>query len=194
MGLDKEYKKYKWFFTYSEKLVIGGKSAKQNDELLKNIQKTNKDYFLMHTSTPGSPFSVILSDINKVTKNDLEECAIFTGCFSRAWKQGKKKTEVHIFKSGQIKKEKNMKSGTWRVIGKIKRVGAELKLVLVKQKKVLRAIPEKSARKKDILLRVCPGKIDKSKMILKFATELENDFRKEELMSALPAGGVKICK
>lgn len=194
MDLNKEYKKYKWFYTSSGKLVVGGKSARQNDELLNRIKKSKKNYYVMHTSHPGSPFCVIFSELKKVSKKDIEECSVFTGCFSRAWKEGKKKTEVHVFKVSQILKEKEMKTGTWRVLGKVERVKVDLKLVLTKQKGIYRAVPEKSVRKKDVLLVICPGKIDKRDMVVKFQLELgDKKVHENELIAALPAGGVRIC-
>jgi len=185
-----EAKTYRWFYTSSDKLVVGGKSASQNDELLKNL---NKEYWIMHTSAPGSPFCVIISPISKVTKKDLEECAIFCGCFSRAWKEGKKKTTIHLFKNSQVSKKKGMKSGTWGVVGKVKEIKVELELVLTKQKKILRAVPEKSVMKKNTFLKVCPGKIDKKNMVNKILKEIGKDFDKNDILSALPPGGVRIC-
>ena len=190
----KDYKKYKWFYTYSGKLVVGGKSAEQNDELLKTFKKTSKDYYVMHTSHPGSPFCIIVSEMNKVTRQDIEESAIFTGCFSRAWKESKKETDIHIFKLNQLSKEKIMKTGTWHVNGKVEKMNVNLKLALVKQKDVYRAIPVINTKKKDILLKVCPGKIDKEKMadeIMKILRETKE--KKNELLASLPAGGVRIC-
>src|SRR3989344_3104025 len=108
-SIEENYKKYRWFFTSSNKLVIGGKSATQNDELLKELKKSNKDFIVMHTSEPGSPFSIIISDIKKVAKSDIEETAVFTGCFSRAWRIGKKKTTIDIFKLSQVYKFPQMK-------------------------------------------------------------------------------------
>jgi len=44
------------------------------------------------------------------------------------------------------------------------------------------------------LLTVCSGKVDKKDMIAKFAIELEDSkLQENELMAALPAGGVRIC-
>ena len=65
---------------------------------------------------------------------------------------------------------------------------------LVKQKGVYRAVPEKSVHKKDVFLIVCPGRVDKKDMVTKFALELKDSkLQENELMSALPAGGVRIC-
>ena len=191
----KNYKLFRWFYTSSGKLVVGGKNAEQNDELLKEITNSSKNYFVMHTSHPGSPFSVIISDMLKVTKKDFKECAIFTGCFSRAWKERKKKTEVHLFNSENLSKKRGMKTGTWGVSAKISEIKVDLELVLVKQKKVYRAVPEISTKKSDILLKICPGNVDKSKSLDRFKKELKDgELDRDEILSALPAGGVRICK
>tara|TARA_Y100000310_G_C20699553_1_gene828457 strand:- start:5460 stop:6050 length:591 start_codon:yes stop_codon:yes gene_type:complete len=191
----KDYKKYRWFYTKSGKLVVGGKSASQNDELIKSLKSKGEDYIAMHTSTPGSPFAVILEETSKVKSSDLKETAIFTVSFSRQWKDKKSKAQVHIFKLSQLGKTSSMKAGTWGVKGKIEKVSANLSLVLTKQKSVLRAVPESSVKsKKQILLRIVPGKIDKSSLLPKLAMELGEKFSQEEILSALPAGGIKIKK
>ena len=190
-----DFKKYRWFYTKSGKLVVGGKSAEQNDLLLMALKDSETDFIAMHTTEPGSPFSVILTDMDKISKSDLEECAIFTGCFSRAWKEGKSKTSVDIFKISQVYKEAGMKEGTWAVRGKVERIAVPLQLALTKQKGILRAIPEKSVKsKKNILIRIKPGKIEKSDISAKIELELNDVFDQEELLSALPSGGISIFR
>ncbi len=186
------YERYKWFYTSSGKLVVAGKSASQNDELLKRVKMIRKDCYIMHTSEPGSPFSVIIADIEEISEKDLEECAIFTACFSRAWKMGKKRARIDIFRSASLFKSKNMKIGTWGVREKIKSKEVELELVLTRQKGVLRAVPESAADK--ILFKLRPGKVDKKDMLPKFHIELDEQLNANELLAALPAGGVKIVK
>jgi len=186
------YKKFRWFTTSSGKLVVGGKSAEQNDILLKDIISTNKEYLVMHTSSPGSPFSVILSEINDINSSDIEECATFTACFSQAWKQGKSKEKVDIFNSSQLNKSELMKVGTWHVSGKVKTINANLELTLTKQKGVLRAVPISSIKKKGNLLKIHPGKIEKIDIIPKIQIELNESLSQEEILSALPSGGIRI--
>jgi hypothetical protein len=186
----KGYKKYKWFYTSSGKLVLGGKNAEQNDELLNKMKKLGKERIVMHTSHPGSPFCVIISDVVKVSKNDLAECAIFTGCFSRAWKLGRKSTRVHMFMLSQVNKEKGMKTGTWGVKERVRNVKVNMELFLIKQKRVYRAVPFSVKGG----IRVCPGRVDKTKMVDKLRGALGDEKAKaDELLSALPAGGVRIC-
>ncbi len=190
-----DYKRFKWFYTLSGKLVVGGKSANQNDELLRRIKKSKSDFIVMHTSSPGSPFTIILSDIEKLSESDMEECAIFTGSFSRAWKQGKKKALVDIFHTSQLYKSDSMSVGTWGVKGKISHKNVELILALTKQKGVLRAIPLSSIKNKSsIIIKIIPGKIDKSHFLPKLQIEKEEHLNQDELLSALPAGGVQILR
>lgn len=195
MSLSQNYKKYRWFFTTNNKLVIGGKNAEQNDFIMGEIKKDKNDFVVMHTAHPGSPFSIILEDINKVKKEDIEECAIFTGAFSRAWKEGKKNTRVHIFGSKDVYKTKGMKEGTWGVRGKIKEIEVSLELALVKQNNLYKAVPLKNLQKEKILLKVIPGKEDKTLVVTKILKLIdEKKSKREELLSALPAGGIKICE
>lgn len=187
------YEKYRWFITSSGKLVVGGKSAAQNESLLKELKSSKDDRIVMHTSSPGSPFSVILEDIKSVKKSDIEQTAIFTASFSRAWREGKSKAPVDVFKLSDLYKLKSMKEGTWGVKNKIKTLSAPLQLVLTMQKSKLRAVPEKAVKsKKLILLRITQGKEDKISLLKRLQEFLPKSLAKEEILSALPTGGIKI--
>ncbi len=192
MSVISDYKKYRWFFTSSGNLVIGGKSALQNDELLSALKKTKNDFIVMHTSLPGSPFSVILSEKRFLVEKDLEETAIFTACFSKAWKLQKKSESVDIFSLSQLSKSQKMKAGSWKVSGKIKRKLVLLSLVLITQENILRAVPTPSAKKSEYLLSVYPGKSDKTLVVEKIQKALKLNFSREDILSALPPGGVRI--
>lgn len=183
-----DYKKYKWFFTKSGKLVVGGKSAESNDALLTELKKMRKELIVMHTKSAGSPFCSIFAPVNAVTKNDIDECAVFTGCFSRAWKEGKKSTAVHMFKLSQLGKTNDMKEGSWIVKGKVKDFNVNLKLAITYQNGIVRAVPQESAD--EIIAFAVPGSVDKAKIKIGILGEIN----REQLISALPAGGVKLVK
>jgi len=183
-------KHYRWFYTSSGKKVIGGKNADQNDQLMKEAVADKKKHYVMHTSSPGSPFAVIMAPMEKVSEKDLEECAIFTGCFSKEWKNKSKEAAIDVFTTDQLSKEKEMKAGMWKVKGKISRIKVELRLALTKQKGVLRAVPV-SASKKSIVTFV-PGTIEKQNAGIKIELHTGYKLDMEQLLSALPAGGIKI--
>ncbi len=188
-NITENYRQYKWFFTSTGVLVIGGKNSVQNDALLKKIQDAHKEYIIMHTAAPGSPFTIFIASPEKVTTQDIKECAIFTGALSKAWKSGKKKTNIHIFKASQIYKEKHMAEGTWGVIKSVKTMEVPLELALTKQKGVLRAVPPSAAKKK--LAKITPGKIEKKDLVSSLQ-KIDPSLSQEEILAALPAGGLTI--
>lgn len=187
-----DYKKFRWFFTKSGKLVYGGKSAEQNEEIVASLLKENKNLVVMHTRIPGSPFAIIESSLKKVNESDLEECAIWCGCFSRAWRTGLKKTQIDVFSSMQIVKKKGMKSGTFAVAGPIDKKNVELRLFSCFQNDVLRFVPEKTlTNKTKETICITPGKITKEKLAEDIAKRLE--LKKESVLNALPSGAFRIC-
>ena len=148
----------------------------------------------MHTKIPGSPFAVIVEPMGHVTLKDMEEVAIWTACFSRAWRSNLKKTVVDIFLTEQLVKSRGMNPGTFSVIGKIDRMPVELKLVLTHQHGVLRAIPHGSIHGKE-LSSIIPGEIPKDKFVEQMIKSLKlKDTQKDELLNALPTGGFKTAK
>jgi len=118
-------------FTTSGKLLVAGKNAEQNEELVKQIEK---DEVVLHTKAPGSPFVNIKG---KASKEDIQEAAIFCAKYSQVWKKAKtkpKKIEVHVFRGRDIYKQKDMKTGTFGV--------KKFKKIIVKKEEI-----EKSCEK-----------------------------------------------
>ncbi len=185
-----DYKKFRWFFTKSGKLVYGGKSAEQNEKVVKDLLERKEKRVVMHTKIPGSPFAVIDSPIKKINASDLEETAIWTACFSRAWRSGLHKTPVDVFTNKQISKGKTMKKGTFGVKGVIERKIVKLKLALINQKGVLRCVPEPTLRSNiKVFAKIIPGKISKEKFAAQISEKLKKD--SSEILNALPPGGFK---
>lgn len=109
-----KYKKFRWFFTSSGKIVIGGKNASQNEEM---IEQVGEQEYVLHTALPGSPFVNLKDDFKNVSKQELKQAAIFCAKYSQAWKKPKVKNdvEVHVFLGKDIFKEALMKTGTFGV-------------------------------------------------------------------------------
>ena len=190
--IDINYKNYRWFFTSSEKLVVGGKSAIQNDELLNLICKDKNSYVVMHTHQPGSPFAVIISPASEVNEEDKDECGVFTASFSRAWRSGDKETVIDSFLSKQLYKSPSMKLGTWGVKPPIAHFKKELNLVLAEQKGILRAVPPNSS--KINFGTIFPGSLEKEKAADNIIKLLKRKISKEEVLSALPSRRINFRK
>ncbi len=187
------YKKYRWASTSSGKLIFGGKNAEQNEEVVQWLMqeagknKVDKDYLVMHTHAPGSPFAALLS--KKYDEKDLEECAVFCACFSKAWKEGQKKAKVDIFHASQLFKEKGMRVGTFGVLKKEESRNVDLQLCLEVQQGILRGVPYREG-KKSCLICIRPGSISKEKAAEEIARII--GFKKQEILEALPTGGFLI--
>lgn len=179
--------KYRWFYTSGNKLVLAGKNADQNEQIIKEAKTES---IILHTKDPGSPFCVIGGNAHE---KDVKEAAAFCACFSQGWKKRKKEMEVHIFKGEQMMKEKDMKAGTFGVFGKVQKAKVKLELWLGMQKGKLRAAPKACFKKP--LMKITPGKTSKEKaaeMIKNRLDEMNAKTSKEEIASAIPAGGFTI--
>ncbi len=188
----KDYRNYRWFYTSEGKLVIGGKSDEQNEEALKNFLK--KEFTLLHTTNPGSPFMIIQS--KNPSKNDIKETAVFCACFSKQWKEIKpnQKISIDIFKGNQIYKLKTMKKGTFGVKGEKQTMQVKPELILIVQKGKLRAVP--NAPKEEKLLELKPGKLNKTEAIDKISKKIKDKFHfpisKEEIAKAIPSDKISV--
>jgi len=107
--------KFREFLTSSKKLVLAGRSAEQNEELLKTC--LDKENIVLHTEAPGSPFCIIKEKEAEVSKQEIKEAAVFCAKYSQAWKKPrtKKDVSVHYFLGKDVFKTKGMKLGTFGV-------------------------------------------------------------------------------
>ena len=101
--------KFREMTTSSGRLILAGKNAKNNEEL---IAQAENNEVVLHTSAPGSPFVNIKG---KPKRKDIKEAAIFCAKHSQEWRDNKKDVFVHVFRGKNIYKEKNMKTGTFGV-------------------------------------------------------------------------------
>ena len=189
---NKKHEQHKWFYTSEGTLVVGGKSDDDNEYVLKAFARPN--YTIMHTSQPGSPFMIIQKD--NPSKKDLNETAIFTGCFSQQWKKssGSQKIDIDVFEGNQMYKNKGMKTGTFGVKGKKEQMKIKPELVLVMQNGKYRAVPKNG--QEQVLAKIKPGKLSKEEASEKIAKMIRDKFHlpvsKDEIMGAIPSGKIDV--
>ncbi|OLS27763.1 MAG: hypothetical protein HeimC3_02310 [Candidatus Heimdallarchaeota archaeon LC_3] len=113
----KWFEQYHWTITSSGKLVIAGRNAKMNEQLVrKRLEKKN---IFLHADITGAPYTIVKNesiDINSrqtdeneikdtdndISDTDLEEAAFIAGCYSKAWKTGLGIIEVYSVDPSQI--------------------------------------------------------------------------------------------
>jgi len=107
-----EFPKHRILKTSSGKIVIGGKNAEQNEELVNAF--IGKNVVILHTEMEGSPFCVIFNE-GEADKQDVKEAAIFCARYSKDWRNNRNDVEVHIFSGKNVHKTEEMKIGTFGV-------------------------------------------------------------------------------
>src|SRR5271155_2486680 len=125
----KWFEKFNWFNTSNNMLVIGGRSAMQN-ELVNSKYFENTDIFF-HADIFGASV-VILKDGLNASREIKEEVAQFAGCFSKAWESGMSSVNVYSVKREQVTKSKekgSLGTGSFLIEGErewFKGMGLEL--------------------------------------------------------------------
>jgi len=80
------YDKFRWFKTFDKFLVIAGRNADQNEEIVKNHMNSNDLFY--HTDMEGAPATVLkVEGEEKIPSTTLEEAAQFAASISSAWKK-----------------------------------------------------------------------------------------------------------
>ena len=130
----KWYEKCRWFFSSDDFLVVGGRDASSNEVIYKKYIEPND--LILHSEIRGSPLALIKNPENKnIPDITINEAAIFVGCYSRAWKEGYKTTDVFYVKPDQISKTppsgEYLPKGSFIITGKKNYIyGAPLELAI----------------------------------------------------------------
>jgi len=109
----KWFMKYRWFFTSDNLLVVGGRDAVSNEEIVKKRMQKNDIYF--HAEVFGAPHCFIdAPDELKgrefiAPETSMKEAAQFSVTFSKAWEEGRAQADAYSVKPEQV--SKSAKSG-----------------------------------------------------------------------------------
>lgn len=79
------FESYKWFFTSGGRLVLGGRDAKTNDQVVKKHLGDRERY--AHADFHGAP-SIVVKDGAGANEGEMREVCQFALCHSKAWNAG----------------------------------------------------------------------------------------------------------
>ncbi len=97
------YDQYRWFRSSDGLLVIGGRSATSNEEIVKKYLE-KRDIF-MHSQAPGAPVTIIKVDKGaEVSEQTLAEAAQFAISYSSIWKSGQYTGDCYGVHPDQVSK------------------------------------------------------------------------------------------
>lgn len=113
------YEKFRWFFTSSGLLVIAGRDAKSNEEVVKKHMSPEDLYF--HADVHGAPHTILKSDGKEIPPETKREAAQFAASFSSAWRSGVPFVDVYCVKPEQVSKSapsgESMGTGAMMIYG-----------------------------------------------------------------------------
>jgi predicted ribosome quality control (RQC) complex YloA/Tae2 family protein len=103
------YERFRWFETSDDFLVIGGRNADQNEEIVKKY--LGKEDLFFHTQAHGGPVTVLKAtgpseparDV-EIPERSREEAAQFAVAYSSVWKDGRFADDAYVVESSQVSK------------------------------------------------------------------------------------------
>jgi len=135
------YENYRWFFTSEGFLVIGGRTAEMNEEIVSKHLESRDLFF--HTQTPGAP-AVILKDGQEAGEISIREAAEFAATYSALWKEEKHAGEVYYVLPEQVSKTAKpgeyLPKGSFYITGKRNYLTVELNCAIGVDLESLRVI------------------------------------------------------
>lgn len=188
------FEKFRWFISSEGFLCIGGRDATSNEIVIKKHTDTNDIVF--HTESPGSPFFVIKTEGKKAGEATIQETAIATASYSKAWKIGVSVTEVFWVTPDQVSKQapsgEYMPKGAFMIRGKRNFIQATLGLAVGKLKdgKVMAGPVEAIEKNCETIVKITLGKDKPSDVAKKIAKKINAHV--DEVMRVLPAGGLSL--
>ncbi|MFW5948429.1 MAG: ribosome rescue protein RqcH [Halolamina sp.] len=103
------YEEFRWFHTSDGYLVIGGRNADQNEELVKKYLNKHDRFF--HTQAHGGPVTILKasgpsepSSPVDWPESSLEEAAQFAVAYSSVWKDGHGAGDAYMVEPDQVSK------------------------------------------------------------------------------------------
>jgi predicted ribosome quality control (RQC) complex YloA/Tae2 family protein len=103
------YERFRWFRTEDGFLVLGGRDADQNEELVKKYMDRYDRFF--HSQAHGGPITVLKTSAPSEPSADIEvpeaskrQAAQFAVCCSSVWKDGRGAGDAYMVQPDQVSK------------------------------------------------------------------------------------------
>ncbi len=190
------FEKYRWFFSTEGSLVLGGRDARTNEEVVKKYLG-EKDYYV-HADIHGAP-SVVVKNTN-ITEKTLIEAGIFGLSYSKAWNAGFTAGDAYWVTFSQVSKMAEsgeyVPKGAWVIRGKrnyMRNLPIMLAIGMIEYQgqKILMCGPLDAVKlKTNDYIVIVPGNVEKSEIAEIISKKFNYD--KDEVMRILPPGNAQI--
>ncbi|MFA6269155.1 MAG: NFACT RNA binding domain-containing protein [archaeon] len=203
----KWYEQFRWFFSSDNLLVVGGKDAQSNEQIVKNRMQKNDVYF--HAEVFGAPHCFIqapekLSGREFVPpESTMLEAAEFAVTFSKAWEEKRPQADAYSVKPEQVSKStksgESMGTGAFMIYGErnwFKKTPLSCAIGFFTRDKILMCAPLSAVKKHcTFFIELKQGEVTKEQI----AKQLKEIFQKkghtfaiDEFVSVMPAGSFSL--
>ncbi|MCD6381670.1 MAG: NFACT family protein, partial [Candidatus Aenigmarchaeota archaeon] len=162
------YEKFRWFVSSDGFLIVLGKDAKTNEELIKKYAKPED--IVLHAEVKGGAFALVKARIDgrykprEITPVAIKEAGQMAACYSKAWSLGLGSVQVYWVRPDQLTKAapagQYLEKGSFLVKGEknyLKKLSLRL-TIGVKDGKVIAGPVEAVAKKTRYFVTVQPGR------------------------------------
>jgi len=203
----KWFQHYRWFFTSDGLLVIGGKDAHSNEDVVKKRMGKNDVYF--HADVFGAPHCFIQAPerlkgkIFAPPEQSLKEAAQFAVTFSKAWEEGRAQADAYSVKPEQVSKRaqsgEHLGTGAFMIYGErnwFRKSALSCAIGFHPREKALMCAPLSAVKKHcQFFFELAQGSLNKNDAAKKLKEVFDKKgfvFPLEDFVSALPSGGFNL--
>ncbi|SFM86260.1 ribosome rescue protein RqcH [Methanolobus profundi] len=163
------YERFRWFTSSDGFLVVAGRDADSNEEIVKKYME--KRDIVFHTQVPGAPITVIKTQGKEVPEQTLQETAEFVISYSSVWKSGQFSGDCYWIKPEQVSKTPEsgeyLKKGSFVIRGERNyfrdiQVGAAVALELEGKTRVIGGPLSAVSKHGQHVVEVVPGKFNQN--------------------------------
>lgn len=195
----KWYEKLRWFISRDGYLVIGGRDANSNEQVVKKYSKNNDIY--LHCDIHGAPSTIIQNNNDEeIPETTLYDAACFASSYSSAWSEGFSSYDAYWVTLDQVSKTPQsgefLKKGSFVIRGRknfIRNVPVLIAIGIVEydnDKRIMAGPVECVKRMSDNFVIVKPGFTKKERISKEILHKIDNDkiFSVDDIVRSLPSG------
>ncbi|KXB08410.1 hypothetical protein AKJ56_01455, partial [candidate division MSBL1 archaeon SCGC-AAA382N08] len=201
----KWFEHFRWFYSSQNLLVIAGRDAKTNQEVVEKYMEKNDKYF--HADLKGAPHVIVKNDDKEISEVTIEEASQFAGMHSKAWREGLANVDVYWVKPEQVTKEapsgEYLPKGGYMITGdrtylKVP-IRAAVGWIEIEDTKIPMCGPKSAIEShSENMIEIKPGSVEKNKVAKEIKKELEKEIERDididSLMQILPPGKIMRIK
>lgn len=196
----KWFEKFRWFYSSDNILVLAGRDAKSNEQLLKKHFEKGDVFF--HAEIAGSAHVIVKTGGEKIPAQTAREAAQFAAVMCKAWQEKVASADVYSAEHEQVTKQapsgESIGTGAFMVYGKrewFRKTPLEFAVGMDEGAGIISGPPSAVKKASKNYFLVHPGgerKTDAAKKMKKFFEKNGGKVSLDELIQAFPPGEVNV--